>query len=199
MSIININLNNLEINLIDLSHLTPFTQFHSNKQYFDLDSGVEHYKILTYLTKFMTCNTFIDIGTYLGFSALALSHDDNKHVITYDIFDSIPDNATTSTIKQKQNITCKLMNCIDDIDVVINTQFICLDIGHDGHDEAEILQQLQLKGYKGIVFMDDIHLNDEMKKLWESIQLTKIDVTKYGHWSGSGIVIFDDTKFAINV
>ena len=31
-----------------------------------------------------------------------------------------------------------------------------------------------------------------MKRLWNSIEDKKYDFTKYGHCSGTGIIIFDD-------
>jgi hypothetical protein len=29
-----------------------------------------------------------------------------------------------------------------------------------------------------------------MKKIWESLNFNKIDLTNYGHWSGTGLVDF---------
>ena len=31
-----------------------------------------------------------------------------------------------------------------------------------------------------------------MNKLWDNLEYTKYDVTKYGHFSGTGIIIMND-------
>ena len=37
---------------------------------------------------------------------------------------------------------------------------------------------------------DDIHLNEQMRVFWENVTDKKIDVTKYGHVTGTGIINF---------
>jgi hypothetical protein len=37
---------------------------------------------------------------------------------------------------------------------------------------------------------DDIYLNAEMTNFWNGLQNEKYDLTKVGHWSGTGIAIF---------
>ena len=39
--------------------------------------------------------------------------------------------------------------------------------------------------------VDDINLNEAMWKFWASIKQTKSEITRIGHWSGTGIVLFD--------
>jgi hypothetical protein len=49
--------------------------------------------------------------------------------------------------------------------------------------------------FKGILLLDDIHLNAEMQALWDWIPIVKkIDLTKFGHNSGTGVVMFGDSK-----
>ena len=48
----------------------------------------EHYKLLAYLSSFFNNETIVDIGTYRGLSALALSYNSSNKIITYDIIDN---------------------------------------------------------------------------------------------------------------
>ena len=61
-----------------------------------------------------------------------------------------------------------------------------IDIDHFGEEERKIIDRLEQLNYTGIVILDDIHHPWEkegkcMKQLWESINYTKYDITKYGH------------------
>ena len=47
--------------------------------------------------------------------------------------------------------------------------------------------------YAGMVLCDDIHISQDMKNFWNDVPLKKIDVTKYGHVTGTGIIVFDPT------
>jgi len=161
-------------------------------QYFTLAPGVEHYKLLAYLSyMFPKGSTLIDIGTLHGYSALALSHNHNINVITYNLVDDIPSDVIS--IKSKSNITWKIKNCLEDIELLLKAPFIMLDTFHDGGFEREFILVLLKNNYKGMVLCDDIYLNTEMKSFWEWVPLEKIDVSKYGHWSGTGIILFDPT------
>lgn len=185
------------INDVDLSDMIQYIEWHDNKQYFELESGKEHYKMLAYIVSQLkeSAKVYIDIGTYLGFSAAAMAMDKDSKVISYDIFDWIPENKLT--IKNRENVELRVMNCLDDMESLLQSDFICLDIAHDAVVEQEILTALKEHDYKGLLFLDDIHLNKEMHDWWNSIDLPKIDLTKYGHWSGSGILVFDTSRFEI--
>jgi hypothetical protein len=65
-----------------------------------------------------------------------------------------------------------------------------LDTYHDGKFEHEFYTFLKANRYKGLLFLDDIHLNEPMKAFWEHIEEPKEDVTDLGYWSGSGLVVF---------
>ncbi len=83
------------------------------------------------------------------------------------------------------------MDCVNNMDEIVKSDFIVLDIDpHDGIEETRILEALEKNNYKGIVLLDDINLNPGMKNFWK-------DITEYGHWSGTGIVIFDSNRFDI--
>jgi hypothetical protein len=189
---ITIKLNLDIINKIDLSELNMFIKWNTSQlEYFNMDAGKEHYKLLAFLSLFIDKNIdIIDLGTNYGSSALALSYNNNK-VITYDIFDNMPNDDIT--IKTKSNITLKIINCNDDIDNILKTDLILLDIDpHDGIQELEFFNKLIDNNYKGLLILDDIFKNKDMESFWNTISLPKIDITKYGHITGTGVVLFND-------
>jgi len=163
--------------------------------YFNLESGNEHYRLLSHFSwQFRKGSTVIDIGTSTGHSALALSHNPDINVITYNICDQV---RADESIKTKTNIDIRIKNCIDDLDILLKSPFIMLDVFHDGTFERVIVQKLIDSKYTGIVVCDDIYLNKEMIDFWNWVPVSKVDITKYGHWSGTGAILFGNSSFSI--
>ena len=167
------------------------------RQYFNTVAGREAYKLLGFLAMKLKMQTIVDIGTLYGFSALALSLDDTKSIISYDIHDSIDDEQLTA--KNRSNIEFRIMDCLEDMDTVCSANLIFLDIDHSGYYEMEIVKMLERHKYKGILVIDNINATPGMKALWLNIKQTKYDVTAVGHWSGTGIDVFDYSKYRFEI
>ena len=143
----------------------------------------EHYDLLSTLSEQYNGVKLYDIGTYKGLSALALSSNQKNLVISYDIGYFV-------TIKQPTNVEFRIGNFYYDKEM-LSSPLIMFDIDpHDGLQEKQFIENLINVGYKGTVIFDDIHLNDGMKDFWNSVIQEKHDYTQYGHWSGTGVVIF---------
>jgi hypothetical protein len=78
-----------------------------------------------------------------------------------------------------------------------------LDIDpHMGIKETVVVRRLLEDGYRGILICDDIHLRREMLEgFWDGLPagLKKIDLTEFGHFSGTGIVVFDPSYVDFSV
>lgn len=167
-----------------------------SKDLYEDKSGRQEYRLYSYLSTFFNNTTILDIGTLDGRSAIALSHNDTNKVISYDITKSIPDN---HKIYSKHNITFKIKNILDDLteEFLQGVKIVMIDIDHLEVVERKILQRLQQLKFSGLVLMDDITnhpdpvVKESMSRVWRSIKDTKYDVTKYGHWSGTGIVVMN--------
>lgn len=190
-----INLNNDSLDNLPVEILKQNCRGIS-KQYFTLQSGKEPYRLLFFLAQQFNNSLFIDLGTSNGASALALSNNKSNQVMSFDIFER----SETSYLQNKE---FERMPRIENIDFIISENFIkymdlfltspliYVDIAHDGVWEKILIDKLIKFKYKGLVIFDDIYEFDEMLKLWNSIELKKIDLTKYGHWSGTGLIDFN--------
>jgi hypothetical protein len=74
---------------------------------------------------------------------------------------------------------------------LLKSPFIFIDVSHDGKLEREIYQYLCDNNYKGFTVWDDINLNPEMRSFWADVKHEKRDITRYGHYSGTGIIFFE--------
>ena len=146
------NLNNSILDSIDLleyeTELAPFV-----KKYFFLNSGVEHYRLLAHISTYYENETILDIGTFKGGSALALSFNNNNKVISIDIEDHLDSNIDRS------NIEFKILNILDYPKLIQQSKLIMLDTAHDGLFEKEFYTYLIKSNWNGIMIADDIHLN----------------------------------------
>jgi predicted O-methyltransferase YrrM len=191
-----IEVTNQELDAIDLSeYRLRREQTNVPEHWFLLESGKEHYRLLCYISSLFSGKTFIDIGTWVGDSALALANNKENNVISFDI---------VRQPKNTQGIHINIDELIKDENIkfllgdatkynkeeILNSPFIMLDTAHDGIFENEFYNFLHEINYKGFFFLDDIHLNEPMKQFWNNITKDKYDLTKVGHWSGSGLVHF---------
>jgi len=175
--------------------LTPLSRHvaDSKSRGFFLDTRFrEHYRLLAHLSTRLRGGTIVDVGTYRGYSALALSYGAENHVISYDIADFLELGG--------DGLSKRIEFCIGDAchDVRLpGADLILLDTTHDGSYEAHFYRHLQRCGFRGLLVLDDIHLNPEMESFWASIAEPKWDATALGHWSGTGLVFFGhDTPFS---
>lgn len=178
----------------DFLLMKPYLHPH-DLQYFFLEAGVEHYRLLNYIS-FLSGQwlaqekpsnlriNILDLGTQFGGSSIALSNDLNVDVTTYDLEDK------RDGKKWPSNITFKLGDCIDLQEDFHQYQIIMMDVNHDGQFEHKLFQFLNEIKWEGLMILDDIHLNNEMKEFWNNITQEKYDLTSIGHWSGTGLVIF---------
>lgn len=160
----------------------------------------EHYRLLAGLVALQQPKSLIDIGTYRGCSArVMLDYSDAaSHVATYDLIDYKGFDWTVLTEEDFDSGRLKqhLVNLIEP-DVfeehktpLNNADFIMLDGPKDGHFEERflhLLKTIEFSDKPRWLFIDDIRF-DNMQDLWRSIKSPKLDLSSFGHFSGTGLV-----------
>jgi predicted O-methyltransferase YrrM len=167
----------------------------------DLDfynkTGKEHYRLLSYLSSLYDNCNIIDIGTHQGYSALALSYNSTNTIYSFDIENFVID----ENIIDKNNIVFIIENIFqDNIDnkwkkLILNSKFIFIDIApHQGILEYNLYLFLLKNNYSGFLICDDIWYFKEMRdNFWYKLnQDYCYDLTEFGHWSGTGLITFNE-------
>ena len=201
-----------------LEQLKQFTE-PSYEQYMMAEAGQEHYTLWHYLTKTyhspQDCRHIVDIGTRYTASALALGAT-GIDVQTFDIptsterthaFRGKPEEEWQRQLIS-QGVHMKFQNLDlltisdDDFRAYMSTWLIIVDTFHLPYKvpfEREWLERLMNMEpkFEGIVMLDDIHLNPEMRMWWKEVQdnasqwgFVAHDVTSVGHVSGTGLLDF---------
>lgn len=158
----------------------------------------EHYRLLAALVRLVRPAVVIEIGTYTGLSALAIkSHlPSGGMMATFDIVDwrAVPgsvltqDDFSDGALVQhvvdlsKPEVVAEYRNLLEKADLIF------IDGPHDGATESRIMENLRKIDFRSqpLLVFDDIRLWD-LLKFWRELRLPKLDITSFGHWSGTGI------------
>lgn len=181
-----------EINKVDLRPYIGYINRADHKKIFIAPPGENHYYLLSYLSFLFNNSIIVELGTHHGTSSLALSINKTNKIITYDI------NNLYGVSPQPDNVDRRIGNIfsLNEELTLLNAAMIFLDTSHTGEFERQIYDYLLVNNYKGILLLDDIHWNNEMRIFWSNITTTKYDITDIGHGvcpqgiAGTGLVDF---------
>lgn len=159
----------------------------------------EHYRLLAALVKILQPKRVVEIGTFRGLSALALKQflpADGK-ITTFDIvpWNSIPDTSlcaedfSDDRLRQQIADLSQAAAFESHRELVQETELLFMDGPKDGVFERKFLQQLETLSFRKplLLVLDDIRFWN-MLATWHDIARPKLDLTSFGHWSGTGLV-----------
>jgi hypothetical protein len=183
----------------DITNLSmSWVEFRAHKRDLPLISlppGRHSYRLLTYIGLSYHNIKIADIGSRRGASAYSLACNPNNMVFTYD---TNPHFDIMSDVNRPKNVIFSTFNCIHNTERVLDCHIIFLDVApHNGTKELKFLNGLEMYRWKGILILDDIHLNKQMKEFWSNIIQPKYDITEYGHGSGTGLVNFSTEEIIL--
>jgi predicted O-methyltransferase YrrM len=159
----------------------------------------EHYKLLAGLVGALEARRVVEIGTSTGMSALALLEalPAGGQLTTFDIkpWRDFPDTWLT----EKDFSDGRFVQEIADIaapgvigryrELFEAADFLFIDGPKDGVTEPKFLAALEPLSLKRevLVMFDDVRVLN-MVAFWRRLQRPKLDLTSFGHWSGTGLV-----------
>jgi len=167
-----------------------------DSQYLNIYPG-EHYRVLKAITKVMSPKVVVEVGTYTGMGSIAILEGlDNGILYTNDI---ISWEKFETHLNEKDFKDQKVIQIISDlsnihkfeknIQILNQAEIIFVDAPKDGAFEYKflsLLTKLDPKENK-LLILDDIRFVN-MIDLWLKIASPKLDISSFGHWSGTGII-----------
>ena len=181
---------------IDLTHVSD--RLRGGARYPDVWPG-EHYKLLAALVQLERPLGIIEIGTAQGLSALALAANlpEGGQVVTFDI---VPWHEIAETCLRPGDMdTNQIVPLIGDLsdqavfaeheNCLATADLIFVDAPKDGRFEPLFLRHLANVSFRKpvLVVLDDIRVWN-MLAVWRGISRPKLDITSFGHWSGTGLI-----------
>ena len=158
----------------------------------------EHYKLLAGIVKILAPKRVLEIGTFTGLSALSLKAHlpaDGK-IITFDIE---PWESFSDTVLKSEDFDHQLEQQIADMAdpkfyiqnrlAFLEADLIFVDGPKDAATESIFIKSMEMLSLEKapLIIFDDIRLWN-MLEIWRNIKKPKLDLTSFGHWSGTGLV-----------
>ena len=159
----------------------------------------EHYKLLTGLVKVVDPQSVIEVGTGGGAGALCIKQalSNRGKLTTFDI-DSWKVH-TDNVLLEVDFQDGRLIQHVGDLTqppvfqkhrpLFEGADFIFIDAAKDGVMEQSLLDLLETVSFKKppLLVFDDIRVWN-MLRIWRGIRRPKLDLTSFGHWTGTGLV-----------
>jgi predicted O-methyltransferase YrrM len=159
----------------------------------------QHYTLLNALVALLQPKLVIEIGTATGMSALAmqLALPEDGKIVTFDVAPwqeyrgalLAEGDFADGSLEQRTDDLSTEAGWRKNADLLRRAEFILVDARHDGAQERGFLRGFDEIGLAAgpIVMFDDIRLWG-MLSFWSEISRPKLDLTSFGHWSGTGLV-----------
>lgn len=158
----------------------------------------EQYKLLAAFVELLKPKLVIEVGTAAGGSCLTMKNflGEGSKIVTYDV---IPWPEYPNTGLKPEDFDSRLEQRIIDlsipeqaasqIELLKNADFIFVDAAKDGAMEQSFCDLFDSISFTTppIIFFDDIRFVT-MVEVWRKVKHPKLDLTSFGHWSGTGIV-----------
>lgn len=187
---------------IDISDLS--SRISGGPKYSEVWPG-EHYKLLAAIVSILKPKTVVEIGTGTGLSALSLLKflpADGK-LVTFDTEEwwRISDTALRKEDFSDPRFHFSTDNLTDPLligvyaGVLAKADLFFIDAAKDVKTELALLKNLETIPFEKppLMIFDDIRLMS-MISIWRSLPYPKLDLTSFGHWSGTGLVRFIGNK-----
>ncbi len=158
----------------------------------------EHYRLLAGLVETLKPRRVVEIGTAEGMSALALKKNLPRggKLVTFDL---IPWQSYPKPCLEKADLEDgTLVQEIADLGnkevaqsyraLLAEAELFFIDAAKDGSLEHRLIENLEGVNFRSnpIVVFDDIRVWN-MLAVWHDLRWPKLDLTSFGHWSGTGI------------
>lgn len=158
----------------------------------------EQYKLLAAFVEILEPRIVIEIGTAAGGSCLTMKKflPGGGKIITYDIvpWDRYPGTGLKTSdfdaqLEQRIIDLSKKEQSQTQIATLKEADLIFVDAAKDGEMEQAFCDLFDTVTFTKppIIFFDDIRFAN-MVKIWREIRHPKLDLTSFGHWSGTGVV-----------
>ena len=139
------------------------------------------------LAKAIKARTIVELGTAIGSATRHLAAaESSARVYTYDIDVSLEEKLKELPVYP--NIIFKNEDCRYPKDEIDNIDILFIDIEHNFSQTMAAYRIWKSKVRDGgLICLDDIIFNEEMKKVWQEMPEPKIELNEL-HYTGFGVV-----------
>ena len=158
----------------------------------------EHYRLLAGLVTLLKPSLIVEVGTGSGASAVAMKQalPPNGKIVTFDLIDW--PHAPEGILRPEHFVDKRLEHSCDDVTsddgwakhrpLFERADLFFIDAAKDGVMEQRLIDRMRAAQRRApaIVVFDDIRLWN-MLRIWRQLPWPKLDLTSFGHWTGTGL------------
>ncbi|HNQ72120.1 MAG TPA: methyltransferase [Verrucomicrobiota bacterium] len=165
----------------------------------------EHYRLVAALVAELGAKRIVEIGTYQGTAALAMLSQlpSDGRITTFDVIPwrQIQPNVLRDTdfadgrLRQEIADLQDFQTLAQYREVFQGADFIFVDAAKDGIMEQRFIENFRRLTLprRPLVMFDDVR-EWKMLRIWNEITEPKLDLTSFGHWTGTGWVDWAPTS-----
>jgi predicted O-methyltransferase YrrM len=169
----------------------------------------EHYHLLTAICRLLKPSIVWEFGTDTGMSTVAmlegLGPETKLYTVDIESWNSkkepwlVDDDFNSGRVTQVISDMKAVELFSKYSDIISRAELIFVDGPKDDVTEVEFLKMIMkiMFYHNPIIIFDDIRLMN-MLYIWRDIQRPKMDITSFGHWSGTGLVDWVPKNFVID-
>jgi predicted O-methyltransferase YrrM len=161
----------------------------------------EHYRLLAALTRVLQPASTVEVGTLSGLGTLSIASEltAKQRLTTFDI---VPIHEVHDAYLRDDDMRDgRIRQIIADVTdpgvseeylaVLRGADFLFVDGPKDGRFEPAFLRLCETLPLKpGTVLLFDDVRTWNMLKVWRSVAHPKLDLVSFGHWTGTGLVLW---------
>jgi cephalosporin hydroxylase len=160
-------------------------------EFYKVNFGHTYYVYLAKMVRHLKPKKVVELGTDIGRSALFMMTQLPVNSKLYTVEVGLHDAIDLTPFKNDPRLVIVKGNDLDSAvlaKVGKDIDLLFMDTSHEyAQSVLEIQEYLPRMSPRGIIVMDDIHLNSEMDKFWSELTIPKLDCGKDLHVSGFGI------------
>ena len=201
--------------LIDISLLAAYKANSINldgiKRRFDKDSAIfldvwpgEHFRLLAALVEILQPQQLIEIGTTNGASTLTMKHflpESGKITCFCDSpWENYPgtgmiENDFNDQLEHRQVDLSNPLEAEQHHQTIEQADMIFINTLKNNALEKGLFKLLDVLNFSKpvVIVIDDIRIMP-MLKIWRNISQPKLDMTSFGHWTGTGILMWEQAE-----
>ena len=157
----------------------------------------EHYRLLKASVNYLRPRLVVEIGTFTGLGSLAMleAMASGARLVTYDLvpWDKFPDTVLVGD-DFTRGFEQRIGNLADreffecELPVLMEADLIFMDGPKNGTFEQDFVMRFLSARRKPCVMIWDDTRFLQMAELWRALDEPKIDITSFGHWTGTGFI-----------
>jgi len=191
----NVTIDFRELDAQNLEQLYPYCSIEEKDRLLKI-SGIEHYRLLSFLSTLYNNSAFYSINANERLAAIALSYNTTNQVYSYNCLSQEVDDMNIIPVGSTNPINTHFYNTenfMEQVDIMAQSSIIFIGVPLTLLEYKTFYNILFEKEFNGLVIVNHLCFPDT-EHIWNEVSINKINVSRYGNIGGTGIIDYSNVK-----